>query len=40
MNLMKAHCKKNVFFSTSFKVQKPEDTNVGAGSPWAVLLEE
>jgi hypothetical protein len=28
------------FFSTSFKIEKPEGTNVGAGSPWAVPLEE
>ncbi len=28
------------FFSTSFKIEKPEGTNVGAGSPWVVPLEE
>jgi hypothetical protein len=28
------------FFSTSFKIEKPEGTNVGARSSWAVPLEE
>jgi hypothetical protein len=27
-------------FFTSFKIQKPEGTNVGARSPWAIPLEE